>query len=157
MSEDTKKKCSESHIGLQAGENHPFFGKHLSEDHKQKLRDNHPDQFGNLNPNWKGGISSEEYSLEFNNILKERIRERDGHICQLCGEGSGNGKLPDVHHIDYNKKNNDPWNLITLCHRCHMKTNGRRKYWTSYFQDFQRDRKLQAQNEEIEIIRRPKA
>ena len=41
----------------------------------------------------------------------------------------------DVHHIDYDKKNNDPKNLISLCRKCHMKTNKNRKYWTKYFQN----------------------
>lgn len=34
---------------------------------------------------------------------------------------------------DYNKKNCNPNNLITLCHKCHQKTNFNRKKWTKYF------------------------
>ena len=40
-----------------------------------------------------------------------------------------------VHHIDYNKNNCDPKNLITLCNNCHSKTNTNRKYWVGYFKD----------------------
>lgn len=40
-----------------------------------------------------------------------------------------------VHHIDYNKQNNNPENLITLCNRCNSKVNFNREYWTQYFQE----------------------
>ena len=36
--------------------------------------------------------------------------------------------------FDYNKKNCDPTNLITLCRFCHAKTNYNRNYWMNYFQ-----------------------
>jgi len=36
-------------------------------------------------------------------------------------------------HIDYNKKNCNPDNLITLCHSCHSKTNHNRNYWVKKF------------------------
>lgn len=38
-----------------------------------------------------------------------------------------------VHHINYNKRNNNPSNLISLCRRCHSKTNFNREYWLNYF------------------------
>lgn len=88
---------------------------------------------GEKNYNWKGGTRLESYSEDWNNTLKESIRQRDNYICQLCGihqdELSGWNKLLDVHHIDYNKKNNNPSNLITLCRSCHVKTNYNRNYW----------------------------
>jgi hypothetical protein len=34
---------------------------------------------------------------------------------------------------DYDKKNCDPKNLITLCNSCHSKTNFNRKKWIIYF------------------------
>lgn len=43
-----------------------------------------------------------------------------------------------VHHIDYDKKNNNHNNLITLCSICHGKTNGNRKYWIKYFHNLRR-------------------
>lgn len=82
--------------------------------------------------NWQGGISYEKYGNDWTQFLRKIIRERDNHICQLCG-GQQEDKAFDVHHIDYNKKNNDPNNLITLCKRCHIKTNFNREYWTNYF------------------------
>jgi hypothetical protein len=40
---------------------------------------------------------------------------------------------PKRNHIDYNKKNCNPNNLISLCNSCHSKTNFDRKYWINYF------------------------
>jgi hypothetical protein len=81
---------------------------------------------------WRGGISFEHYTHEFNSQLKEAIRLRDSFTCQLC-------KLPEndrkhcIHHIDYNKKNSDPKNMITLCINCHIRTNINRNFWLLYF------------------------
>lgn len=80
------------------------------------------------NPNWKGGKSIEPYPIKFNITLKEIIRKRDDYTCQLCGEGG-----IYIHHIDYDKDNCKHDNLITLCHNCHSKTNGNRKYYMSIF------------------------
>ena len=82
---------------------------------------------------WLGGISFEPYSPEFNKWLKEQIRQRDNFTCQLCGLIQSGRKHP-VHHIDYNKKNSIPNNLITLCKKCHAKTNSKREYWINFFQ-----------------------
>lgn len=100
-------------------------------------------QTGNKCVNWKGGISFEPYGLKFNNELKDKIRKRDGYRCQECFrhqnelfKNTKNGykscKLY-VHHIDYDKKNCNSRNLISLCLSCHMKTNWNRSNWTKYF------------------------
>jgi len=83
---------------------------------------------GELHHGWKGGVSFEPYSPDFNEILKNEIRLRDNFTCRICGFY---GK--SVHHIDYNKLNNDPKNLITLCRSCHGKTNYKRDYWIEFF------------------------
>lgn len=60
-------------------------------------------------------------------MLRERVRERDGHRCIICGT-TGNGKRRlDVHHLDENlngktgnKYSNNPYHrMVTLCHKCH--------------------------------------
>jgi 5-methylcytosine-specific restriction endonuclease McrA len=85
---------------------------------------------GRNHPNWQGGKSFKEYGSEFDNQLKEQVRFRDRYKCQECGcTQLENGKQLDVHHIDYNKKNNLLINLIALCIRCHRKTNWNREYW----------------------------
>lgn len=89
---------------------------------------------GCKNPNWQGGISFLPYPVDWVDSLKESIRERDGYICQMCGIHQEElGKKLDVHHIDYDKENLDPKNLISLCRGCHMKTNHNRGEWQKYF------------------------
>jgi len=85
------------------------------------------------NPNWKGGKSFEPYTIDWTRSLKISIRERDKYTCQICGEKQGD-KTHDVHHKDYDKKNCNPDNLITLCIKCHRKTNHNRKYWNKWFE-----------------------
>ena len=79
--------------------------------------------------NWRGGLSFEPYPPGWTRFFKKEIRERDNHICGLCDKKGSK----DIHHIDYNKKNLDPMNLIILCKTCHSKTNGNREAWTAYF------------------------
>ena len=86
---------------------------------------------GKLNPLWDGGVR--EYGKEFNDKLKRVIRERDTNVCRQCGcTEENNGKKLSIHHIDYDKDNNDPSNLITLCVSCHMKTNVNRIFWYGF-------------------------
>ncbi len=82
--------------------------------------------------NWRGGVSFEPYSKEFNGILRRYIRKRDEYTCQLCNIKE-NGQAHDCHHIDYNKENNCLSNFILLCRSCHMPTNGNRFFWESNF------------------------
>jgi len=82
---------------------------------------------GERNPLWRGGRV--EYSQDFKE-KRETIREREGRRCFLCQRHeTATGKL-DVHHIDYDKNNNSASNLVALCHSCHVKTNGKRIFWT---------------------------
>lgn len=80
------------------------------------------------NNNWHDGANLIPYGAEWNNGLKEYVRQRDGYICQLCGEQE-NGRSHDVHHINYVKIDNRPENLVTLCKSCHGQTNYDRDYW----------------------------
>jgi len=79
--------------------------------------------------NWRGGISFEPYSINWTQTLKRSIRERDKYTCQICSKNPA----IQVHHIDYDKKNCNPDNLITLCKGCHSKTSFNREYWIKYF------------------------
>jgi len=81
---------------------------------------------GSKNPGWKGGIHNRFYPSEFNKTLRREIRDRDNNECFLCKDSEKN---LHVHHIDYDKYNNDELNLITLCCSCHIKTNFNRTYW----------------------------
>ena len=89
----------------------------------------------NKNPNWQGGLSFEPYDKHFNNIFKRAIRRRDNQICMLCGIHKEKlNRALDVHHINYDKKMSIPQNCISLCKKCHMKTNFDRGIWTKHFQ-----------------------
>ena len=84
------------------------------------------------NYNWKDGKSFEPYTLDWTETLRRSIRERDRYTCQLCRELQGD-RAHSVHHIDYDKKNCNPYNLITLCVKCNSTVNFNRDYWTDYF------------------------
>lgn len=83
---------------------------------------------GPNSPQWVDGSSFEPYPPEFNNALKLIVRKRDKFACVLCGQPE-NGRAHDIHHIDGDKTHNDPSNLITMCHSCHIKTNHNRRFW----------------------------
>jgi len=111
------------------------LGKKLSKETKDKIRVSHIGLLvGKENGNWQGGIDDNLYPIEFNIILKESIRDRDEHTCQLCHtkEKDLSEKL-SVHHIDYNKENCKIENLISLCNSCHTITNFNRDYYFAYF------------------------
>lgn len=90
---------------------------------------------GSEHHNWRGGIASFPYPSGWTDIYREEIRCRDGYKCQLCGvsESDLSRKL-SVHHIDYDKNNLNPDNLISLCTSDHVKTNYRREYWKGVFE-----------------------
>lgn len=119
-SKDALERISKSHIG-----NHNALGyKHSAETRKYKIGPN--------NPNWNGGSSYAPYCSKFNDLLKEEIRSAFGRMCYLCPKTEKeNGKKLDVHHCDYNKGQGcgQRWNLVPLCHRCHLKTNTNRHYY----------------------------
>jgi len=83
--------------------------------------------------NWKGGISFVPYCHKFNDDLKEKIRERDGRICQLCTmTEEENGQKLSVHHVHYDKENCAP-DLISLCRGCNATVNSDRDYYEDLF------------------------
>ena len=128
-------KMIEKHRKAMIGKKYPkelypnagMRGKHLSEETKRKIS---LANRGEKNYFWKGGITSfEPYSIDWTETLRRSIRERDRYTCQLCGKEPA----VSVHHIDYNKKNCNPTNLITLCKNCSSKVNFKRTYWKKYF------------------------
>ena len=144
-SEETRKKIRMRMLG----DKNPMFGKHWShsEESKNKIRlskiGNKNPMFGKsgeLSPTWNGGSSFLPYTPEFNDKLKFHIRLRDNFTCQECGMPEKQlGYFLDVHHMNYNKNNNNVNNLICLCKSCHAQTRFSREEWTEYFQDKLRD------------------
>lgn len=77
-------------------------------------------QAGPANPAWRGGVADWPYSSDWK-VLARQIRYRDEWTCQDCGEQREYwGVSLHVHHIDWDKMNNDPANLISLCAKCHV-------------------------------------
>ena len=77
---------------------------------------------GKNNGNWKDISEYDSRSKTF--ILKYRkiCFENHKHECVVCGEN----KILDVHHLDQNKFNNSPENLVPLCPTHHQ-------YWHSRY------------------------
>jgi len=84
-------------------------------------------QLGKNNSNWRGGTNHLPYPFNWH-FISLSVRKHDNNTCQLCGKFGD-----EVHHIDYNKENCKKRNLITLCDKCHGRTNGNRDYWFAYF------------------------
>jgi hypothetical protein len=159
FSEGHKKKLSEVKLGkkhpewrrkqaseraLTQWQDKSFREKQIQIHKKYKLTEEHKKKIGLSNKgeksgNWLGGKSFELYGSDWTEDLKESIRKRDKYICQMEGCGKRQNELNsfhkkhDVHHIDYDKQNLNPENLITLCKICHRKTNFNRGKWIKYF------------------------
>ena len=147
-SEETKEKLSI----MRMGKNNPMYGKKSwcngtkglvkpnKGSFKKGIHYSIKTEFNSYNSSmeknhaWAGGKSFEPYTIEFNNKLKEKIRRRDSYTCQECGFTQDKlGYKLSIHHIDYNKKNNNIDNLICLCKSCHAQTNFKRGDWEAYF------------------------
>jgi len=89
-------------------------------------------QCGKNNPNWKGGITKVKYCKGWV-VLSKELRETDNHKCQnpQCKTAD---QRSTTHHIDYNKKNCHPNNLITLCNTCNVTANHNREWHKYYYQ-----------------------
>lgn len=81
---------------------------------------------GEDSPLWTGGY--EQYYGKTWSRMRDRVRNRDDNVCQLCGIGEEeNGRKPDVHHIEPVRLFEDPndahfmENMIQLCRSCHKK------------------------------------
>jgi hypothetical protein len=82
---------------------------------------------------WTGGTSRLPYLPEFYNHARSGVVQRDGGICQMCGKRErANGREMSVHHINYDRTDNRLLNLVSLCLRCHGRTNFHRDFWMRY-------------------------
>ena len=95
-----------------------LLGTKHTEQTKQKMSDFWTGKnLGRLNTYWKGKGGS-KYGSKWTDRLKRQIKQRDNFECQNLN-CTKNFKSLEVHHIDKNKQNNNPTNLITLCSSCH--------------------------------------
>jgi len=90
---------------------------------------------GSGHPNWQGGKSFEPYCEAWKDKeYKQDIRNRDDNKCLNPYCNSSNKNDLTIHHIDYNKKNCKPSNLITVCRSCNSKANKDRTWHKSWYQ-----------------------
>ncbi len=142
MSKEGRKRLSAS----KSGKKHHFYGKHLSDEHKAKISvacSNPSEEWrqkisdalsGEKSVHWLGGISFEPYCKKFNARFKEKVRQKYGRRCFICGKTEAeNVKRLSVHHVNYNKKcvysDDDTCRFVPLCSSCHSKTNKNRDEW----------------------------
>jgi len=84
-------------------------------------------------PRWKGGASKDPYcSVWKNKEYKRDLMERDGFECKNPDCWNTTERLT-LHHIDYDKENCHPSNLITICGSCNARANSNRDYWREIY------------------------
>lgn len=89
---------------------------------------------GENSSGWRGGISDKGYCVLWRDKeFKEYIFERDRYECQnpMCLKKSDHLVR---HHIDYDKKNCNPDNIITVCNSCNSAANANRDWHKGYYQ-----------------------
>ncbi len=138
LSQEARKKISE-----RMKQNNPVYMpgvlEKISENKKQWHIDHKGYESGPKNPNWNGGSSYYPYCPKFNEEFKNRVRAYFDYECVKCGKPEWKNKNHyhhHVHHVDYNKDaccDGQPVQFVTLCHSCHMKTNGNRSRWERMF------------------------
>jgi len=89
---------------------------------------------GENNHLWRGG-NIQQYPGDWREALRESIRERDGYECNMCSAPETKQRHC-IHHIDYDRDNLEPDNLLTLCRSCHTKTNFNRHFWQDNLAEF---------------------
>jgi len=137
--EETEKRNCGHHEAWNKGKSSWSKDKQFSESHKEKIRislkgSKNPnfgkdpwnkgldwkEMKGELNPMWIDGRSFLPYCFKFDNNFKEDVRNRDSHICQLCGKTQlENGEKLCVHHIHGDKPNCYP-DCVALCRHCNL-------------------------------------
>jgi hypothetical protein len=95
---------------------------------------------GKNHPNWNNGSSFLPYCPEFNDKIKELVRDAYDRKCLVCGKSElENGQKLSVHHTNYDKMqgcDGTDWRVVPLCIVCHAKTNHNREYWETYWETY---------------------
>ena len=106
--------------------------KKLRREISKRWRERNPEQWLKILANWRERNREKIKTYNARSDVRERRRkrylrkkygesasivlERDNYECQKCGS-----KEAHIHHIDWDKENNNLDNLIVLCNSCHQK------------------------------------
>jgi len=138
--------------GYKAGEEHhrygrkinPLTSKKISDTVKKRWKDTigygmsgkcHSDEaklkmskakLGEKSRTWKGGISKNKYGGGFTKCFRDKVRTAHGWICVMSLEKHN---ILHVHHIDCNKSNHSPDNLMPLRADIHMMIHADEGFW----------------------------
>lgn len=131
MSEVMKRNWQNSEYRKKAIESRR--GVPLSDEHKLKMS---IAKLGERHWNWKGGITNQQYCEVWSDkVFEEYILERDNYECKNPECLKRPYKRLTRHHINYDKKNCSPDNLIVLCNSCNVRANFNREYWNELFRE----------------------
>lgn len=98
-------------------------GRAFSAVHRERISQS---RRGPKNWMWRGGACV-KYPEHWPQV-KQEICLRDNRTCMICATTDfGLKRVPDVHHIDFDKTNCFHQNLISLCGHCHQIYNCRRE------------------------------
>jgi len=87
------------------------------------------------NINWGGGLATGIYcGIWRDKEFKFDIRDRDGHKCLNPYCNSLSPEDLSIHHINYDKQDCNPKNLITVCRSCNTKANTDRDWHMAWYQ-----------------------
>lgn len=119
----TSQARSVKHWGV-SGVNNPMFGK-----------------IGELNHNWKGGITPERQALYGSfewRLVTDTVLERDNHTCQRCAKVINLKKTRfHIHHIvpfAVVELRLELTNLVLLCHKCHAWVHSKKNVQREFIQ-----------------------
>ena len=62
--------------------------------------------------------------------IAERIKKKNGYRCEKCKHkhDPNNGYCLTVHHLDRDPQNNEEYNLVSACQRCHLRLEGQARW-----------------------------
>ena len=90
---------------------------------------------GENNSAWNGGTKSLKYCSAWSDQkYKDELKKRDNYHC-LNPNCWGSCDDLVLHHIDYDKQNCNPKNLITLCVSCNARANINRDWHQKWYQN----------------------
>ena len=133
--------------GKNKGSNHPMFGRKQSEKSNRRrsesLKGKNKGKYDGPNhPHWRGGIQYDPYCpIFYDPEFKEMIFKRDGYECQNpdCWENCDHMPLIP-HHINYNRMDCNPRNIITVCWSCNSRANHNRGFWQRHYEKIMKDK-----------------